>query len=81
MKIKFLKNARGAVNGISVKDYNVGDVVSVNGVEIDKALTEVYLQRGIAEVYVDQQVAIEEKQIIPVIENKAIEPTRNKKGK
>ena len=77
MKIKFLKKACGAVNGISVKDYNVGDVVSVNSVEIDKALTEVYLQRGIAEVYVE----IEEKQIIPVIENKAIEPTRNKKGK
>ncbi len=77
MKIKFLENARGAVNGVNVKDYKVDDIVKVNGVEIDKELTEVYLQRGIAEVYVE----IEEKQIIPVIENKAIEPTRNKKGK
>ena len=81
MKIKFLKQASGAVNGIVVKDYNIGDIVSVNGVQIDKALTEVFLQRGIAEVYKDQQVAIEEKQIITEIENKAIVPTRNKKGK
>lgn len=81
MKIKFLKPASGAVNGIIVKYYNTDDIVSVNGVQIDKALTEVFLQRGIAEIYKEQQVAIEEKQIIPEIENKAIVPTRNKKGK
>lgn len=80
MKIKFLKDARGAVNGVNVKDYSIGDIVSVNGVEIDKALTEVFLQREIAEIYVDSVVK-EDKEIIPVIENKAIEPTRNKKGK
>lgn len=80
MKIKFLKDARGAVNGVNVKDYSIGDIVSVNGVEIDKALTEVFLQREIAEIYVDSVVK-EDKEIIPVIENKAIVPTRNKKGK
>jgi len=80
MKIKFLKKACGAVNGVNVKDYKVDDIVKVNGVEIDKELTEVYLQRGIAEIYQDQLI-VEEKQIIPVIENKAIEPIRNKKGK
>lgn len=69
MKIKFLKNASGAVNGVSVKEYKINDICSVNGVEIDKELTDAFLKRGIAEIYNP-----EVKANFPEIENKAITP-------
>ena len=77
IKVKFLKDIEGSINGITNKQFQKDCEYSVNGVEISEYLYKSWLEKGILKEV--GQEPIEEKAIEKAPENKAFQkPIENK---
>jgi hypothetical protein len=64
IKVKFLQNIQGSVDGINNKQFQKDCVYPVDGNEINEYLFTSWLNKGILEVY--------QEKMMPKFENKAI---------
>jgi hypothetical protein len=64
IKVKFLQDIQGSLDGINNKQFKKDCIYSVNGSDINEYLYTSWLNKGILEVY--------QEKMMPKIENKAI---------
>lgn len=82
MKVKFLKDIDGSIDGIRVKKFETGKVYQVNGTEITQYLYESWKAKGdiLEEVIEEKSVAPKEnKAIAKAPENKSFEESKEEK--